>query len=108
MTPERLNGCIEKLNKEVFHVQHRRHPSGGTRAAIRGEKPTVRKVRAMLGCGSQGRIAAVLKELHLPEPKPSEPEIPPYLVDALRRDMLEGKAAGEVANQYAGTRRGNP
>ena len=48
---------------------------------IFGEKPAVRKVSAMLGGGSQGRIAAVLKELHLPEPKPSEPEIPPYLVD---------------------------
>ncbi len=60
---------------------------------VRGEKPTVRKVRAALGGGSQVRISAVIKELHLPKPEKEEAAIPPYLLKALHRYMLENKSS---------------
>jgi len=64
---------------------------------VQGEKPSVRKVRAHLGGGTQSRIAAVLRSLHLPHPEDSvAEEFPPYLLNAIRRYMQESRALGKA------------
>ena len=66
---------------------------------VQGEKPTVRNVREALGGGSQGRISAVIKELRLPKPEPEDTAIPPYLLNALHKFMLENKSAASSDSQ---------
>ena len=66
---------------------------------IKGEKPTIRNVREALGGGSQGRISAVIKGLRLPKPEPEDVAIPPYLLTALHKFMLENKSAASSESQ---------
>jgi len=64
---------------------------------VKGEQPSVRKVRAVLGGGSQNRISAIIKGLHLPRPEEQISTFPPYLLEALERFMHENRALGKTA-----------